>query len=80
MCVCVCVCVCVCSEGKGDVNCQIEKVTGNLPEFWGWLANARYDGNITFNEVVYEGWSYNVSSTVFYLLPGSSPSCVNYID
>ena len=76
----VCVCVCVCSNGKGDVHCQLEKKSGNLPEFWGWLANAQYTGNVTYHEVVYNEWSFHVSSTVVYLLPGSSLSCVNYIN
>ena len=50
------------SQGKGDVHCQVEKVSGNLPMFWGWLPDATYAGNETFHEVVYDQWTYNVSN------------------
>ena len=49
-----------CSEGKGDVHCQIEKLSGTLPKFWGWLDDATYTGNTTYHEVVYDEWSANV--------------------
>lgn len=55
------------SDGSGDVHCQLEKVSGNLPPFWGWVPNATYEGNKTFHEVVYDVWQYTVRMSVLIL-------------
>lgn len=55
------------SDGSGDVHCQLEKVSGNLPPFWAWLPNATYEGNKTFHEVVYDVWQYTVRMSVLIL-------------
>ena len=47
----------------------MEKVTGNMPEFWGWVANAKYNGTFTFHEVVYDEWKFYVSFTRKFMLP-----------
>lgn len=49
------------SAGSGDVHCQIEKVSGKLPEFWGWVEYAKYMGKETHRHVVYDKWQFNVS-------------------
>lgn len=51
------------SSGSGDVHCQLEKVNGSLPMFWGWVQYASYKGNKTYHEVVYDVWQFDVSNT-----------------
>ena len=60
-------CVCVCREGSGEPHCEMEKVTGNLPQYWSWVSLASYTGNFTFHEVVYDSWTASVSYCFFHV-------------
>ena len=42
------------------MHCQVEHVSGNLPEFWGWLADATFNGTPTVHELLYDQWINNV--------------------
>ena len=52
---------CMVSNGTETPHCQSEKKTGVLPQYWGWVQQAKFNGNYTFHSVVYDEWLYNVS-------------------
>ena len=43
----------------------MEKVTGNLHAYWGWIAVATYEGKETFHEVEYDVWRFHVRTLLF---------------
>jgi len=50
-----------CSNGTEPTpHCQVEKTTGNLPMFWGWVAQATYIGKKEIHEIEYDAWGYEV--------------------
>lgn len=43
-----------------EKHCEPEKVTGELPPFWGWVMEAKYDGTRKFHERTLDIWKYQV--------------------
>jgi hypothetical protein len=67
-------------EGKGDVHCQVEDVSGSLPKFWSWLADATFKGNVTYHEVLYDQWMNNVGGVEFLVLvPQDDPNVPKFL-
>ena len=48
------------SDGK-EVHCEHQPCIEVLPMFWGWVANAKYEGTIKIQEVTYDEWVGTVS-------------------
>ena len=48
------------SDGK-EVQCEHQPCVEILPQFWGWVANAKYKGTIKIQEVTYDEWVGTVS-------------------
>jgi hypothetical protein len=42
-------------DGK-EVHCEHQPCIEVLPMFWGWVANAKYEGTIKIQEVTYDEW------------------------
>ena len=44
----------------GDEHCEVRKVNGSLPPYWGWLDDAKYAGQRVVREETLDVWVQRV--------------------
>jgi hypothetical protein len=45
-------------------KCQVRDLTGDLPDFWGWLQYAQFSHNVTEANQVFNVWRFSSSGGV----------------